>query len=211
MPPRHIRQDSCRKAAPDTRRRSSRIISQGDASPSTQLSSTQPAIETNPRPQKGKRKQPLDTQQSARNSKRVNTTESGFLATGPAQPRSHTSSSSTQGPKCFRISGIPPCWSEDDLLNALHTIDPSLTRQNCRSSVYPGCSDATQTALLNLVSSTEHLERHKHLQVPQSDNRIGALLTIDSHFYNLTPLNVPKGEVVAELVLSCACEVTFRC
>jgi len=212
MPPRPIRQVNSRKATiPDTRRRSTRIISQGGASPSAQPGPTQPTIDTNPRPQKGKRKQPPHTQQSAGDSKRVNTNQSGFLAAGPAQSGSHTSSSSNQRPKCFRISGIPPRWSEDDLLNALHTIDPSLTHQNCQPSLYPGCSGAipTQTGLLNLVSGTKRLESHKHLQVLESDNKLGALI-IDSHFYGLTPLNVPRGEVVAEFVISCIREVTLK-
>jgi len=211
MPPRPIRQNHSRKATtPDTRRRSTRVISQGGASPSAQPGPTQPTIDTNPRLQKGKRKQPPHTQQSAGNSKRVNTKESGFLAAGPAQSGSHTSSSSSQRPTWYRISGIPPCWSEDDLLGALQTIDPSLSHQYCQPSLYLGCFDATKIALLNLASCTEYLEGHKHLPVPKSTNRIGAVLTIDSYFYNFTPLNVPKGEVVAEFVLSCTSEVTFR-
>jgi len=106
-------------------------------------------------------------------------------------------------PKCFRISGIPLSWSENDLFDALHIVDQSLTHQNYRPSLYPSCYDSTQTALLDLDPSTELLQRHNHLPLPESASRTAALLAIDSQFYNLTPLNVPRGEVVAELV-TCA-------
>ncbi|KAF8531694.1 hypothetical protein BDD12DRAFT_914648, partial [Trichophaea hybrida] len=102
--------------------------------------------------------------------------------------------------KCFRISGLPSTWSETDLLDALHAIDPSLTRHDSRPSVYPACYSSTQTALLHLDPYIEHLHSNLYLHVPESNTRAAAHLTIDSHFHNLTPLNDPSGDVVADVI-----------
>jgi hypothetical protein len=110
---------------------------------------------------------------------------------------------------CFRISGLPPSWSQGDVLGALCAIDPSLISQkNLRLSLYPsvGCGAPTQTALLNLDSGTEKLQLRHHLTVPES----GAVLTIDSHFHDLTPLNAPEGKVIAELVVAHAYQSRFQ-
>ncbi|KAF8544651.1 hypothetical protein BDD12DRAFT_906355 [Trichophaea hybrida] len=179
---------------PHTRR--SGRIAQGNASLCALSSSRQQAMGTNPRSRKGKRKQPPDGSQSPGSSKRT-TAGSGVLAHSTSEPRSNDPTSSNPQPKCFRISGVPSSWSENDLFDALYTINPSLTRQNCRSWLYLGCSGSTQIALLD--SRTEHLERHKHLQVPESAGRT-VVLTIDRHFYNLTPLNDPVGEVIADVI-----------
>jgi len=166
----------------------------------TQSSLRQQAIDTNSRSRKRKFRQTPDTERSARNTKRV-VTKSSFLAVGTSQSGSDEPTSSNSRPKCFRISGVPSTWSENDLLDALHSADTSLTSQDYRPSLYPACCGITQTALLNIDIYTEHLQSQSHLQVSESDSRTAALLTIDSHFYNLTPLNVPSGEVVAELVV----------
>jgi hypothetical protein len=184
-------------ATPYTRRSSTRI-SQGSTTPSAQSSTRQLAIDANPSSQKGKRKQPPDTSHLAGSSKRI-TTGRAILGTG--KPASDDPPISNPRPKCFRISGLPLSWSENDLFDALHAIDPSLTDQNYRPSLYPACVSSTQTALLNLDPCTELLQQHNHLPVSDSASRGAALLTIDSHFYNLTPLNVPVGEVVAELAV----------
>jgi hypothetical protein len=45
-------------------------------------------------------------------------------------------------PKCFRISGIPPDWSDARLLGALQAIDPSLEHQEAQNhqlSLFPAC------------------------------------------------------------------------
>jgi hypothetical protein len=148
---------------------------------------------------KGKRKQPPDGSQSARSSKRA-TTGSSILDVGSSQ-QSIDPTRLNSPPKCFRISGVPSSWNENDVFDALHIIDPSLTHQNFRSSLYPGCSGSTQVALLNSDSGTKHFECYKYLKVPESTNRT-VVLTIDSDFFNLTPLNIPEGEIVAELVLA---------
>jgi hypothetical protein len=114
-------------------------------------------------------------------------------------------------PKCFRISGIPLSWSENDLFDALHTVDPSLTLQNYRPSLYPSCYGPTQTVLLNLHPSTVFLQSLNHFSFPESASRTAAALKIDSDFYNLTPLNVPTGEVVAEFDLPVPAKVICGC
>ncbi|KAF8533302.1 hypothetical protein BDD12DRAFT_984533 [Trichophaea hybrida] len=135
------------------------------------------------------RKQPPDCSQSPRS----------ILAVGNSQPQLNVPTSSNQVPKCFRISGVPSSWNEDDLFDALHAIVPSLMHQKFRPSLYPGCCGSTKIALLNLDSGTKHLERHKYLPVPESTSRPG-VLTIDSDFYNLTPLNLPEGEIIADVI-----------
>ena len=190
-------------------RRSSTRISEGGMSPSAQSRSKRRTIDTNSSSRKGKRKQPPDATQSAGSSKRV-ASGSGILAVGTGEPVSDDPPNSNPRPKCFRISGLPLNWNENDLFDALQDIVPSLTRQDYRPTLYPSCYSSTHTALLNL-DRTKHLQCRNHLQVSQSASRTAALLTIDSHFYNLTPWNVPEGEVVAELAIVHALEAIRRC
>jgi len=163
-----------------------------------------------------KRKLPSNGSQSPESSIRA-TTGGGVLAVSTSEPRSIDLTSSNPGPKCFRISGLPSSWTEDNLFDALHDIDPSLTRQEFGPSLYPACVSwaplpggfptdrpTKQTALLNLNVSNEHLHSRTHLSVSELASRTAAVLKIDSDFYNLTPLNVPKGDIVAELVFACA-------
>jgi hypothetical protein len=115
-----------------------------------------------------------------------------------------------RGPKCFRITNVPPDWKEDTLLAALETIDPCLEDHNPQLSLYP-CLDSTQTqtALLNLGTCTKYfhgLKPNDFNHVHTTDNNI---LVIDSHFYGLTPLNSPEGKIVAELVALDLLELWF--
>jgi hypothetical protein len=176
----------------------SKTCRKSNTSPSAQSSSTQQAIDANPGSQKGNCKQPADASQSAGSSKRV-TTGSGILGTDESGSDDPPNLNPRQ--TCFRISGIPLSWSENDLFDVLHTIDPFLTRQDYRPSLYPACYRSTQTALLNLDPRTEYLQRDHYMRVSESGSRVAAHLTIDSHFYNLTPLNAPVREVVAELAV----------
>jgi hypothetical protein len=148
------------------------------------------------RPRKGKRKQPPDGSQSPESSKRATT------GSGISEPRSNDPTCSNPQPKYFRISGVPLIWSENDLFDALQSIDPCLTRRDYRPSLYPECFSSSQIALLTLDPSIEHLHSRAHLQISKSASKTAALLNIDSQFYSLTPLNVPVGEVVAESVFS---------
>jgi hypothetical protein len=145
----------------------------------------------------GNRKQPPDSSQPTGSSKHI-TTRGGNLAVNTGEPRSNDPTSLNSLLRCIRISGLPSSWSEDDLFDVLHTVDPLLTRQDYRPSLYPSCFASTQIALVNL-DRTKHLKRLNYIQVPESASRTETRLTIDSCFYNLTPLNVPMGEVVAEL------------
>jgi hypothetical protein len=199
--------DPLESTPPHTQRRTAQIFQ--CTSPNSQPNTKQQTIDPNPESENRKRKQLPDAPQSPRNAKRIPTTkgtiESSFVTVGASESESHNPSNSNPRPKCFRISGVPSTWSEDDLFDALLTIDPSLARQNYRPSLYPACCSSTQIALLNLGPCTQHLHQQNHLLVSESADRTAALLTIDSHFSNLTPLNVPEGEVVAELVFVYAC------
>jgi hypothetical protein len=99
-------------------------------------------------------------------------------------------------PMCFRIANVPSTWSKERLITALLTVDPSLDKTS-QLSLYPACCGSTQTALLNLATCTEYfqiIKLNKYNYVNTSDGT----LVIDSHFYDLTPLNNPNGEIVAE-------------
>ncbi|KAF8538748.1 hypothetical protein BDD12DRAFT_841185 [Trichophaea hybrida] len=179
--------------APYTHRKSTRISEDG-TSPNAQSNSTQQTIDANPSSRKGKRKQPPDASQPSGDSKRI-TVGNAILTVGTDKSGSDDSPNSI----FFQISGLPSSWSEKDLSAALHAIDPSFTDQDYQPSLYPACFSSTQTALLNLDPCTE-LQRRNHLRVSESASRTAALLTIDSHFYNLTPLNVSEDEVVADVI-----------
>jgi hypothetical protein len=106
------------------------------------------------------------------------------------------------GRKCFRIANVPSSWDTDKLLTTLKSIDPFLGDQNVELSLYPACSDSIQTqiALLSLRNSTEYFRRLRPNDFNYEEISDGTVLVIDSHFYDLTPLNFPKGDIVAELV-----------
>jgi hypothetical protein len=83
-------------------------------------------------------------------------------------------------------------------------IDPRLEQKDKHEyqlSLYPACNGSTQTALLNLNTSTEYFQQLKPDDFNYVSTAGGVDLVIDSHFYDLTPLNSPRDEVVAELVL----------
>ncbi|KAF8538649.1 hypothetical protein BDD12DRAFT_137758 [Trichophaea hybrida] len=109
-------------------------------------------------------------------------------------------------PKCFRIANVPSSWSPENLLNSLQKIDPLLAQTNIREyqlSLYPACCGSTQTALLNFRTCTEYfhgLNQNVDHYVKVTNAIDGDHLVIDSHFNNLTPLNTPEEEVVADVV-----------
>jgi hypothetical protein len=139
-----------------------------------------------------KRKDPLGHQLTPRNHKRTNIADNGPPTT---DPKSYART------KCFRISGIPQDWKEDDLLGALQDIDPDLRNQKSQLSLYPACCGSSQTALLeldttNYFQSLGLNESYKRISPP---SKTAAVLTIDSDFYGLTPLNTPDKQIIAEL------------
>ncbi|KAA8893236.1 hypothetical protein FN846DRAFT_963294, partial [Sphaerosporella brunnea] len=110
-----------------------------------------------------------------------------------------STSISKAAPMCFRITNIPPSWDENNISEALQTIDPELKDITANISRFPAYFGSTQTALLNLDICTKFfggLDPKKAIQEKVSS----AWLSIDSHFHGLTPLNTPEDEVVADVV-----------
>ncbi|KAF8535736.1 hypothetical protein BDD12DRAFT_326422 [Trichophaea hybrida] len=156
--------------------------------------------------------QPQLQQRTAAPTSRSSTTEGGnilrdadpavsySLPSGIGDRGRSTTQAGNAGPKCFRIANVPPSWNEDTLQAALETIDPFIADGNPRLSLYPCLySTQTQTALLNLGACTEYfqcLQPNDFSYVHIAD----VLLVIDSHFYDLTPLNSPEGSIVADVV-----------
>ena len=143
-----------------------------------------------------KRKDLLDSQLTPRSHKRKN-----FADYSPptADSNSYVIATTT---KCFRISGIPQDWKDDDLLGALRNIDPDLRNQKPKLSLYPACCSSSQTALLEL-DATKYFQSLKPTGSHETVSKTEVILVIDSHFYGLTPLNTPDKQIVAELVASC--------
>jgi hypothetical protein len=129
--------------------------------------------------------------------------QSSAIDTPQNETRRHQGSSSVsavklQPPVCFRISNVPPTWSEGELLQALqsfdNTLDPAIGQY--RLSLYPACCGSSQTALLNLQCPgySWDLESNGDQIIEMEDSD----LVMDRHFYGLTPLNNPGGEIIAE-------------
>jgi hypothetical protein len=84
------------------------------------------------------------------------------------------------------------------LLKSLKQIDPYL-EQKPQLSLYPACCGPTQTALLNLQACSAYFQNLKSNDFNYVTFK-ETLLVIDSHFFDLTPLNTPEGEIYAESV-----------
>ena len=102
-------------------------------------------------------------------------------------------------PVCFRISNVPPMWNEDDLLRAILSSDDSLdlATGQYQLSLYPACTGSSQMALLNVQSPgcSWNLQSNEDKLIRRGG---GSAIVMDRHFYGLTPLNTPEGEIVAE-------------
>jgi hypothetical protein len=111
---------------------------------------------------------------------------------------SSTLAAKSQPAVCFRISNVPPMWNEAELLQAFQSSNDSfdLATSQYRLSLYPACSGSSQTAILILQCP----ERSWNIQSNQNKliRREGKDIVMDRHFYGLTPLNTPEGEIVAE-------------
>jgi hypothetical protein len=106
-------------------------------------------------------------------------------------------------PKCFRISNVPLTWDEACLFDYLKSVDESLDRlatDDYRLSLYPACCGSSQVALLNFTNCPIYFRR-LHPGQDHSVQRKDSDIVLDSHFYGLTPLNIPEGDIVAELVI----------
>ena len=105
---------------------------------------------------------------------------------------------------CFRITGIPKHWDEDDLREMLNSVDKDLDLEQANlSELFPACgaSESSQVALLNVDCCTQFLggvmkNEEEHLSGRRDGQKYH--LRIDRHFYDLTPLNKPKGPICAE-------------
>ena len=148
-----------------------------------------------------KRKDPSDPPLTPPNYKRTNIADSDPPS---ADAKSYASSIATKT-KCFRISGIPQDWKEHDLLGALQNIDPDLRNQKSQLSLYPACCGSSQTALLELDPTKyfQSLGPNESYHPVSPPSKTEAVLTIDSDFYGLTPLNTPDKRIIAELAASC--------
>jgi hypothetical protein len=167
------------------------------------IAASRGAEPTSSRPTTTKRKDPPGPRQTAQTHKRPNI---GPPTAACADPNSYVIATPSSRTKCFRISGIPQDWEEDDLLGALQTVDPELRNQKPQLSLYPACSGSSQTALLEL-DPTEYFQSLRPDESIYTSifpaSKTEAVLTIDSHFYGLTPLNTPDKQIIAELVASC--------
>jgi hypothetical protein len=102
---------------------------------------------------------------------------------------------------------MPLSWNEDRLLGVLKSIDPELTKvvipdKGYQLAIYPACYGQTQNALLNLETSTtffDSVANDSTKYVPQASTEYCPLvLSIDKHFYGLTPLNRPERKIALE-------------
>jgi hypothetical protein len=67
-------------------------------------------------------------------------------------------------------------------------------------TLYPGLrTGASQVALFNLEKYPKFLQNLDEHSV-QSKSEPEVVLSVDSHFLNLTPLNTPEGNIVAKSV-----------
>jgi hypothetical protein len=169
------------------------------------IAASRGAEPTSSRPTTTKRKDPPDPRQTAQIHKRPNIADSGPPTAACADPNSYVIATPSSRTKCFRISGIPQDWEEDDLIGALQTIDPELRNQKSQLSLYHACSGSSQTALLEL-DPTKYFQSLGPNESTYTSifpaSKTEAVLTIDSHFYGLTPLNTPNKQIIAELVAS---------
>lgn len=96
--------------------------------------------------------------------------------------------------KCFRLSGVPLTWNKKDVLRLLDDFGAA----DCQLSLYPAVNSPTQVGLLKLTGTLEDFRTYltEGERLLTSDGKI--LVTIDCHFYGLTPLNTFTNEPIAE-------------
>jgi hypothetical protein len=106
------------------------------------------------------------------------------------------------GPMFIRISGVPQDWTEEDVLKGLLEVGPTCTLQGqvSKISLYPACCGTGQTGLLDMGKCRGLFENIKAGQftceIANQDSI--ATVVIDSHFDDLTPLNTPENDILAE-------------
>ncbi len=123
-------------------------------------------------------------------------------------PTSAAPSTSRRWPKSLRITGIPTSWSKEKLLDTLCRGPSSFSSSLNGDSfvaLYPGCYHSSQTAILTLESCPDFMERMglgDTRSIKINDESVGEIvwLSTDYDFYDLTPLNKPEGDIIAEFV-----------
>jgi hypothetical protein len=123
---------------------------------------------------------------------------SNIFGLGPASPPETDTSAPT---RYFRISDIPSIWNEDHLVQTIKSKDPRFDVEKAKISLYPSCNGTGQTALLCLSELSEYFhnlrpEETRYLTISSEGSTV--TVSIDSHFYDLTPLNTPGGPIIAE-------------
>jgi hypothetical protein len=116
----------------------------------------------------------------------------------------HADSASMNTPRtkrCFRISDIPNTWGKDQLVQALKAEHPGLDEKQVQLSLYQSCNGTGQTAVLCLSKSSKYFwetsaEETTFLTLPSEGSTV--TVSIDSHLYDLTPLNSPGSPIIAE-------------
>ncbi|KAI5844030.1 hypothetical protein DFP73DRAFT_551346 [Morchella snyderi] len=94
----------------------------------------------------------------------------------------------------WRISGIPEDCDRDKLMDCLRDFDKSFKLEPSDLSLYPGCYDRMQVAVIRTKGSPDSFRRIKseasYFMIPglSADG-----VMIDRNFYHLTPLNRPEG------------------
>jgi hypothetical protein len=102
----------------------------------------------------------------------------------------------------IRISGVPQDWTDEDVLNGLLAVKPPciLQGQVSKLTLYPDCSGTRQTGHLSLDKCTGLIEYNKPggitVEIAKEDSR--ETIVLDSHFHDLTPLNTPENDILAE-------------
>ncbi|TGZ80708.1 hypothetical protein EX30DRAFT_49466 [Ascodesmis nigricans] len=106
-------------------------------------------------------------------------------------------------PVCFRISDIPLEWDCQRTLNFLAENCSTEHATTCQLSLYPSTTGRSQVGILELTGPRDYINAFAPLShdnpkrlVTSRDHQV----TIDRHFYGLTPLNTISSEVIADVV-----------
>lgn len=133
--------------------------------------------------------------------------------TAASEPASATTPAPTSvSQKWYRILCVPNGVNEDELRAAIQSIDPSLNDAQFRLMLYPSAAGDFQTALLQFETSLPKYfqdfrdDKPNYARIFLGTGGDGmateeeTILVICSTFRDLTQLNAPTEDVVAELV-----------